>query len=293
MRRVRRALPAALLVATLLTPSASAPVAASGAVLVGAGDIASCASTGDSATARLLDSIPGTVYTLGDNAYGSGTWSEFVYCYHPTWGWRHRWRTRPAPGNHDYLTRGAAGYYRYFGHNAGDPRRGYYSYNWGAWHVIVLNSNCAAVGGCYRGSVQERWLRADLAAHRTACTLAYWHHPRFSSGPHGSSSAYQPFWQALYDYNADVVLSGHDHLYERFAPQNAWGHYAPYRGIRQFVVGTGGRSLYGVVTVRPNSQVRGRSYGVLKLTLQSRSYDWQFVPVAGSTFRDAGRGYCH
>jgi hypothetical protein len=292
VKRVLRALSVALLLAALLTPPVSAPVSAGDPVLVGAGDIASCRSTGDSATARLLDSIPGLVYTLGDNAYGSGTWAEFVYCYHPTWG-RHRWRTRPAPGNHDYLTRGAAGYYRYFGQNAGDPSRGYYSYNRGAWHIIALNSNCAAVGGCYRGSRQERWLRADLAAHRTACTLAYWHHPRFSSGPHGGSSAYQPFWEALYDYNADVVLAGHDHLYERFAPQNARGDYAPYRGLRQFVVGTGGRSLYNFSTVRRNSQIRGRSYGVLKLTLHARSYDWQFVPVPGSTFRDAGRGYCH
>ncbi|MCH7718695.1 MAG: metallophosphoesterase, partial [Chloroflexi bacterium] len=153
-------------------------------MLVGAGDIASCASSGDEATADLLDGIAGTVVTFGDNAYQSGTESEFADCYEPTWG-RHKARTRPAPGNHDYITPGASGYFEYFGAAAGDPSKGYYSYDLGAWHVIAINSNCSQVGGCDAGSPQEQWLRADLAESPTSCTVAYWHHPRFSSSLHG------------------------------------------------------------------------------------------------------------
>ena len=262
-------------------------------VLVGAGDIASCSSAGDEATANLLDGIAGTVYTLGDNAYESGTATEFANCYDPTWG-RQKARTRPAPGNHDYNTAGAGGYYGYFGAAAGDPSKGYYSYDLGAWHIVVLNSNCAVAGGCGAGSPQEQWLRQDLAASAAGCTLAYWHHPRFSSGEHGSDATMQAFWQALYDLNADVVLSGHDHDYERFAPQTPAGAADPARGIREFVVGTGGRSHYAITTVQPNSEAHNdTTYGVLKLTLHPSGYEWRFVPEAGKTFTDSGSGACH
>ncbi len=269
------------------------PPPAGDPVLVGAGDIASCSGAGDEATANLLDGIAGTVYTLGDNVYDNGTATEFANCYEPSWG-RHKARTRPAPGNHDYNTAGASGYYGYFGAAAGDPSKGYYSYDLGAWHVVVLNSNCATVGGCGAGSPQEQWLRQDLAASAASCTLAYWHHPRFSSGKHGGNAATEPFWQALYDHNADVVLSSHDHSYERFAPQTPTGAADPARGIRQFVVGTGGRSHYSFGTIRANSEVRhSGTFGVLKLTLHASGYEWRFVPEAGKTFTDSGSGACH
>jgi len=263
-------------------------------VLVGAGDIASCSSSGDEATAALLDAIPGTVFTAGDNAYSDGAADEFANCYDPSWG-RHKARIRPSPGNHDYHTPGASGYFGYFGAAAGDPSTGYYSYDLGAWHIIAVNSNCSEIGGCGAGSPQEQWLRADLAAHPAACTLAYWHHPRFSSGQHGSSTTYRAFWQALYDYNADVVLNGHDHDYERFAPQDPNGAADPARGLREFVVGTGGHSLRSFQR-KPaaNSEVRNRdAFGVLKLTLHPTGYEWEFVPEAGKTFTDTGSGICH
>jgi ABC-type transporter MlaC component len=263
-------------------------------VLVGAGDIASCTSDGDAATAQLLDAIDGVVFTLGDHAYEAGTPIEFQACYEPSWG-RHLARTRPVPGNHDYLTPDAAGYFAYFGARAGDPRRGYYSYRLGSWHIIALNSNCEEVGGCGPGSPQERWLRADLtAAHRSICTLAYWHHPRFSSGPHGGEAAVGAFWQALYEHGAEVVLAGHDHTYERFAPQNANGEPDQARGIRQFIVGVGGASLHRFEGPPvANSEVRNDdTFGILKLTLRPTSYEWQFVPVAGATFTDSGGGRC-
>ncbi len=270
----------------------SSDVAAAGpeAVLVAAGDIASCSSSGDEATANLLDSISGSVATLGDNVYENGTATEYANCYDPSWG-RHKARTMPAPGNHEYNTANATGYYGYFGAAAGDPTKGYYSYDLGAWHIVVINSNCSSIGGCGGGSSQEQWLRADLAAHPSACTLAYWHHPRFSSGPHGSDAMTQPIWQALYDYGADIVLSGHDHDYERFAPQDPAGNADPVHGIREFVVGTGGRSHYPVC--QTNSEVSdANTYGVLKLSLHPSGYDWQFLPVVGSTFADAGSSTC-
>jgi len=257
-------------------------------VFVGAGDISNCSHNNDEATAKLLDGIAGTVFTLGDNVYPDGAPAEFTNCYGPTWG-RHKDRTRPAPGNHDYHTAGASGYYNYFGASAGDPSKGYYSYNLGAWHIISLNSEV----GYAAGSAQEQWLRADLAANKSMCTLAYWHHPRFSSGNHGNSTRSQAFWQALYDYGADVVLSGHDHTYERFGLQNPSAQADSTRGIREFVVGTGGAGLYPFPTIQPNSQVRNNTtFGVLKLTLHATSYDWQFVPIAGQTFTDSGTSNC-
>lgn len=256
-------------------------------VFVGAGDIASCGHNRDESTAQLLDNIPGTVFTTGDNAYPDGTLAQFNDCYGPTWG-RHKDRTRPSPGNHDYHVNGAAGYFDYFGAAAGDRSKGYYSYNLGAWHIVSLNSEISQGAG----SAQEQWLRADLAANPKVCTLAYWHKPRFSSGRHGNNAGSQALWQALYDYGADVVLNGHDHLYERFAPQNPNGQ-ADARGIREFVVGTGGAGLYPFETIQPNSQVRNNTtHGVLKLTLHSTSYDWQFIPIAGQTFTDSGSANC-
>jgi hypothetical protein len=262
-------------------------------VLVGAGDIADCGSSGDEATAALLDDIPGTVYTTGDNVYDAGTANEFVNCYHPSWG-RHKERTRPAAGNHDYMTTGAAGYFGYFGALAGDPSKGYYSYDLGKWHIIVINSNCSYVGGCGAGSPQEQWLRADLAAHPALCALAYWHHPRFSSGTHGSHTTMWPVWQALYNAGADVVLNGHDHDYERFSPQDPNGTADPGQGIREFVVGTGGKDHYAFGLPIANSEMRNAdTFGVLKLTLRATSYDWEFVPVAGEAFTDFGSALCH
>lgn len=263
------------------------------AVLVGAGDIADCNSSGDAATASLIKSISGTVFTLGDNAYESGTIKQFKNCYGPTWG-RFKGRTRPAIGNHEYETKGAAGYFDYFGKAAGPRGKGWYSYDAGPWHVIVLNSNCDDVR-CDKGSEQERWLRADLAANKKRCTLAYWHHARFvSDSVHGNHSDLTRFWEALYDYGAEVVLSGHAHVYERFAPQTPWGKADPDHGIRQFVVGTGGSSLYRFRSPRPNSEVRNaNTFGVLKLTLHEGGYHWKFIPRAGKNFRDSGRGSCH
>ena len=273
-----------------LPPSPGAP-----AVLVGAGDIASCSSSDDEATAALLDTIAGTVFTLGDNVYDNGTASEFDQCYGPSWGRPAiKARTRPVPGNHEYNTANATGYYGYFGSAAGDPARGYYAYDHGSWRVYALNSDCAAIGGCGAGSPQEQWLRADLAANPRACTLAMWHHPLFSSGDHGNSTATQALYQALYDANAELVVAGHDHDYERFAPQTATGALDTSRGIVEFVVGTGGRSHYAFETIRANSLVRNSdTYGVLRLLLYPDAYQFLFVPISGQTFSDGGSGTCH
>ena len=275
------------------TPVGTAPV------LVGAGDIASCASTGDEATAGLMDAVfagdvRGIVFTAGDNAYGSGTPAQFADCYEPSWG-RHKATTRPVPGNHDYSTAGAGGYFGYFGEAAGDPVMGYYSYDLGDWHIVAINSNCGKLGGCESGSPQEQWLRADLAAHPARCTLAYWHHPRFSSGSHGDANFMRAIWQALYENGAEAAIAGHDHDYERFAPQDANGVADPERGIRQFVVGTGGMSFYSFPGPPPaNSEARDdMSFGVLKLTLRPASFDWEYLPAAGSTFTDSGSQTCH
>ncbi len=256
-------------------------------VLVGAGDIASCDERGDEKTARLLDGISGAVFTVGNNAYESGRASEYRRCYKPSWG-RHKARTRPAPGNHDYRSSDANPYYDYFGQNAGPAGRGYYSYDLGVWHVISLNSNVAAE----EGSSQYEWLRDDLAANPSECTVAYWHHAAFSSGEHGNSSRMAQIWKLLDESGVDVALVGHDHDYERFAPQNYDGTADP-NGIRQFVAGTGGREHRPFSNIQQNSEVRNSgTFGVLKLTLHATSYDWEFVPVAGQTFRDSGSAAC-
>lgn len=263
------------------------------AVLVGAGDIASCTRDDHEATANLLDSIAGTVATFGDNAYESGTSAEFDKCYDSSWG-RHKARTKPSVGDEDYKTAGASGYFEYFGAAAGDPQEGYYSYELGSWHVVVLNSNCEEVGGCDAGSEQERWLREDLEDHPNSCTAAYFHHPRFSSGGGGNSSAVRPFWEALYEADAEVVLSGHAHHYERFAPQTPSGQADQAQGIREFVVGTGGYSLNTFKSVQANSEKRiSDSYGVIKLALRPEGYDWRFVTAPGGKVADSGRASCH
>jgi acid phosphatase type 7 len=206
---------------------------------------------------------------------------------------------RPMPGNHEYDTRGAAGYFHYFGRAAGDPGKGYYSYDLGEWHIVALNSNCKEeeVGGCEASSQQVRWLKADLAANKDQrCTLAYMHHPRFSSGKeHGNIHYVKPLWEALYEAGADVVLSGHEHNYERFAPQTPAGRADPQRGIREFVVGTGGgKGHYPISEPIAISEVHNdETYGVLKLTLRPKSYEWRFVPEEGETFTDSGSARCH
>jgi hypothetical protein len=274
----------------ILSLSISENAQAGDPVLVGAGDIATCKQQSDEATAKLLANIAGTVFALGDNVYENGTAAEFANCYGPSWG-TFKYRTRPSVGNHDYNTAGATGYFGYFGAKAGDPSKGYYSYNMGSWHIVVLNSNCWKVA-CAAGSTQERWLRADLAAHPSKCTLAYFHHPRFSSG--GNYTEVAPFWKALYEAGAEVVLSGHVHAYERFAPQNPSGVADSTKGIREFIVGTGGKQLGRLDYLKPNSQVRNNTtYGVLKLILHSSSYEWKFVPIAGKTFTDSGTASCH
>jgi hypothetical protein len=289
-------------------------------VFVGAGDIASCTRTGDEATAKLLHNIVDdpaappttTVFTTGDNAYEDGKLSEYKDCYRPNWG-QFKTRTMPSPGNHEYQTPGASGYFDYFSEtpsppvpNPGlTPGKGYYSYNLGSWHIISLNSNCSSVetstsgGGCAAGSDQVTWLKDDLAANSDAkCTLAYWHHPLFSSGSSsGGNSNMKPFWDALYAAKADVVLNGHVHNYERFKPQDSNGKLPadPERGIREFVVGTGGYSKNAFKTIVANSVKESRNadaFGVLKLTLHPNGYDWEFVPEAGKTFTDIGRDSC-
>jgi acid phosphatase type 7 len=268
------------------------PVQPTDPVLLAAGDIADCAGSGDEATAAVLDLYAGTIITLGDNAYENGSTQDFADCFAPSWG-RHKSRIRPSPGNHDYHTNKASGYYSYFGNAAGDPAKGYYSFDLGKWHIIALNSNCSEVGGCHAGSPQEQWLRADLAANQSTCTLAYWHHARFSSGEHGNNGAMQPFWQALHEAGADLVLSAHDHHYERFALQDPSGT-ADASGIRTFIVGTGGRFHYNMGIVRANSEVRNNAtFGILKLSLHDTSYEWQFLRVAGATFSDSGIDNCH
>lgn len=272
---------------------AARPAQAAIETLVGAGDIASCNYNRDQATASLLDSIPGTVFTAGDNAYPSGTFNQFQNCYGPTWG-RHYARTLPSVGNHEYRTSGASGYFRYFGAAANPSGKGYYSYNLGDWHIVVLNSMCQKIGGCSASSPQAQWLRGDLVANPRLCTLAYWHHPVFTSGEHGNDPRMRPAFQILYDNNAELVINGHDHDYERFAPQTPSGTADPARGIREIVVGTGGAKLRPFATIRPNSEVRdANTWGVIKLTLNPDSYGWQFVPVAGQTFTDSGTTSCH
>jgi len=262
------------------------------AVLVGAGDIASCGSSGTKGTADLIKGIPGTVFTTGDNAYSDGADADFTKCYDPTWG-AFKARTRPATGNHDYHTSGASGYFKYFGASAGDSKKGYYSYDLGAWHVVVLNSNCSEIGGCDSSSAQNTWLKSDLAASKAKCTVAMWHHPLYNVGHHGPSSSVAPLWQTLYDNGADLVLEGHDHNYQRWAPMDAKGKLDSAKGLRSFVVGTGGADFYALGSDSRIEAKDSNTWGVLKLTLHATSYDFEFVPMAGKSFTDKGTGNCH
>ena len=267
---------------TLYIPPSKASAAS--VVLVGAGDIASCSYDNDEATAKLLDQIPGTVFAVGDLAYTKGSYSQFVNCYHPTWG-RHKRHMRPVPGNHEYKTSGAAGYFQYFSRA---PL--YYAYNLGDWRIYALNSEIDVSAT----SPQMQWLKQDLAANPRLCVLAYWHRPRWSSGKkHGPDPKYQDLWATLYNAGAELVINGHEHQYERFTPMNAAGAVAP-QGLREIVVGTGGAALYGFGSIHPASVVRNAStHGVLKLTLNTNSYSWIFIPVAGKTFTDGGTTSCH
>ncbi len=263
-------------------PTVAATTVPASAVLLAVGDTASCDNTDDSAVAALAASLPGAIALLGDLVYPDGSASDFANCFDPVWG-PLRDRLRPAPGNHEYRTAGASGYFDYFGSQAGTPGQGWYAYTLGSWRVLVLNSNCEEVGGCGPGSAQLAWLRGQLA-RAPACTLAYWHHPRYSSGMHGDSDFMSDVWSLLADSNADLVLGGHDHDYERLVAD----------GMREFVVGTGGRSLYTLGGRSDFTEARNdRSYGLLKLTLGSGTYAWQFIPVEGSSFTDAGTGECH
>lgn len=298
-----RAAPSVTPAAPSVTPAASpsgsgAPASASASpapvdgVLVGAGDIGDCDTTDDTATAALVDGIKGTVFTAGDNAYPEGRAQDFQGCYDSTWG-PFKDRTRPAPGNHDWLTKGLKGYLDYFGKAAAPDGTPWYSYDLGAWHIVVLDSMCGETGGCGKGSAQGRWLAADLAASQARCTLAIWHAPRFSSGDHGNYGGVASFWDALYAADADLVVNGHDHDYERFAPQDPDGHEDRARGIREFVVGTGGAELRPFKQPKPNSELRAAvTHGVLKLVLHRNSYDWTFIPTVGD-FADSGSGPCH
>jgi hypothetical protein len=284
---------ALLLAGLLLAPPP--PAASEDPVLLAAGDVATCQNlTGAKATAAILEAHrEATIAVLGDLAYGDGTSREFTDCYGTTWG-RFKDRTRPSPGNHDYHTLHAEAYYAYFG-PVSAPGKGYYSFDLGTWHVLSLNSNCSDIGGCGEGSPEEQWVKADLAAHRGSCILAFWHHPLFSSGvkpAHALHPEMVPIWEDLYSAHTAVVLNGHEHNYERFALQDPKGAPDP-KGIREFVVGVGGKDFDPLGTPRPNSEVRNSdTFGVLKVTLHKGGYDWEFLPVEGGAFHDQGQGTC-
>ena len=258
------------------------------ATLVGAGDIAACGSRGTEATAALLDQVDGTVFTAGDNAYFQGTMPQYMQCYDPTWG-RFRYRTYPTPGNHDYHTPQADGYFDYFGARAHRASNGMYSVNIGRWHVVSINSG--------RGRISDRqlqWVHRNLRSDRHRCELAFWHHPRWSSGTaHGSNRAMGSLWKVLWRHGVDVVLNGHEHNYERFSLMDPSGRWAPRAGIREFVVGTGGRGHYALGPAIRGSQRRiDNRFGVLRMVLHARSYGWRFVAVSGVVL-DRGGHVCH
>jgi hypothetical protein len=266
------------------TPTPTPTLPPGEVIFVGAGDISDCETNNDELTAQLLDAIPGTVFTTGDNVYPSGTYNEYINCYGPAWG-RHKERTQPVPGNHEYLTSGAAGYFQYFNNIPS-----YYAYNLGSWRIYALNSEINTSAN----SAQVAWLLADVAANPSQCALAYWHRPRWSSGTHhGGDEKYQVLWEILYEAGAELVLNGHEHHYERFAEMDALGREAS-PGLREIVVGTGGRSLYDFGPPLPASEIRNASaFGVLKLILRPDGYDWQFVSVPSSAFTDSGSAECH
>jgi hypothetical protein len=297
--------PAAVAPSAAPSPSPPAATLAHDPVVAAAGDLV-CGSESrgaacrDKETARVALAMDAdAVLPLGDLQYETGAYAEFIHFYELSWG-QLGTITHPVPGNHEYLTPEGRGYFDYwnglsaFSGPAGDRDKGYYAFNLGEWHVVGLNTQCERVGGCGASSPMASWLRRDLAANPRPCTLAYWHEPLFSSGQNGGTQAVRPLWQILYDAGADVVLNGHDHSYERFALQTPSGNPDPARGIRQFVVGTGGRNLTPFPTVQPNSEVRDNtSFGVLRLRLRADGYDWQFVAIAGMSLADRGVGLCH
>jgi len=301
--RLRRGAVAVLAAAVAAGLVATALVAFGGddrraaTVLLAAGDIAECDHRADEATARLLAEEPtATIAALGDLAYPHGTAQEFERCFGPSWG-RFRDRIRPAAGNHDHATEDAAGYLGYFGVRAGPSGLLRYSYDLGSWHVVVLDSDCWRVGGCDLDDEQARWMRADLRAHRRRCTLAYWHRPPFSSGRYGDAkdtARVRPMWQVAVEEGVDLVLTGHEHSYERFAPMDATGAIDRDAGARLFIVGTGGGKLRRYHRPRrPTTEVRNDdTHGVLRLALRPDGYDWRFLPVRGARFTDRGSGDC-
>ncbi len=268
------------------------------AVLLAAGDIAECDNQGDEATARILAEYPdATIATLGDNAYDAGTLQEFENCYDPSWG-QFKDRTRPATGNHDHSTTNAQGFADYFGSAGGPYDKYYYSYDLGSWHVVVLNSDCWRVDGCAVDDPQAEWLRRDLEQHQAICTLAVWHRPPFSSGRYGEpteTARVRPLWRVLNEQGADVLLTGHEHSYERFQPMDAEGRSDEATGVRLFVVGTGGGNLrpFENPPLPTTATRQADSWGVLKLDLGTDGYDWRFLPVSGSSYSDSGSGTCH
>lgn len=276
-------------------PSAPSPVANNVATpsgpagtLVGAGDVALCDAPGATKTAALLDDLRGTIIIPGDIAYPTGSMADFRNCFDPAWG-RHRSRIRPVPGNHEYDTPGAAGYFEYFGAAAGPGGLGYYSFTAGPWLVLAINSQVPVS----RGSAQYEWLRSELTRDNRLCTAAFWHRPLFSSGTNGPQPDMADVWHLLYAQNVDIVINGHEHIYERFAPQTPDGELDHVRGIRQFTIGTGGAPQTTVVATARNSEIAASAWGIATFTLHSQGYRWEFVPAAGESFRDAGAGSCH
>lgn len=301
MRRLALALVAVTAIACSDRPTAPTPVTTGGTpapggggtslateVWIGAGDIGRCGSAGPEATAALLDRESGSVFTVGDNAYPNGRVEDFRDCYAPSWG-RHRGRTSPAPGNHEYETAGAAGYFGYFGSRAGSADRGYYAYTLGAWRIIALNSEAPVSAG----SAQAAWLRNELASSGAGCTAAYWHRPLMSSGSHGDNPDMRDLFSILYDAGVEFIVAGHDHLYERFAPMDPNGRPDSQRGVRQFTVGTGGTPISQPGGVRFGSEIQGYAWGVIRFELAPNGYRWQFLPVAGQSFQDSGFESCH
>jgi alkaline phosphatase len=292
-----RALIAISLIALIAqAPAAGAKTSKSPATLLAAGDIAVCSSRGSMLTSRLIARLPGTVAALGDEAYPTGSASDYRRCYKPTWG-RFKARTRPTLGNHEYKLGNANAYFSFFGSKAAPPG-GYYSYTLGTWHVVVINSNCKFIGGCGPGSAELNWLQADLAAHPASCTLAYWHHARFSEGPDttydpASALAMQPVWETLVNAGADVAVTAHDHMYERFTPLDATGQPDP-SGMREFVAGTGGGPYYRVIKhVAGIQKAITFHWGVLQLKLSSNGYSWKFLSTPSGRTLDSGSGSCH
>ena len=275
--------------ASTATPTRT-PAPGSDPVILLTGDSRSGCDAGGTAVAKLLDTLPTSWPLLfNGDATNSGAYSEFTNCYNTTYG-RHKAQIKPVPGNHEYDTAGGSGYFRYYGSQAGVSGKGYYSFDVGAWHIVALNTEISHTAG----SAEELWLKSDLAAHVNKCTLAYWHEPRFSSGEHGDNLDMGALWTDLYNANAEVVMNGHDHDYERFAPQNPSGVADSVRGIREFVVGSGGVAERAFGSIKANSEVRNNNtWGVLEMTLHASSYDWKFLPVAGGTFTDSGSGTCH